>query len=196
MKNHISPFCNRLIVRTYLASAVILITIFVVVSVRSASSVVEPLHSISDPANLVNRNISVASPLLASITVNTTDDVVDGNDGRCSFREALFAANVTYRYHPYDDPIEGRDAVVASWLGDDGSPDASGRDQSGTYDASYRAVAVDAAVAVATGSTRYREEPGGPITRTFDNCFVIRFDDDGRCVDFVEWFIERPTSSR
>jgi len=93
MKNHISPFCNPLIVRTYLASAVILITIFVVVSVRSASSVVEPLHSISDPANLVNRNISVASPLLASITVNTTDDVVDGNDGRCSFREALFAAN-------------------------------------------------------------------------------------------------------
>jgi len=110
--------------------------------------------------------------------------------------EALFAANVTYRYHPYDDPIEGRDAVVASWLGDGGSPDASGRDQPGTYNASYRAVAVDAAVAVATGSTRYREEPGGPITRTFDNCFVIRFDDDGRCVDFVEWFIERPTPSR
>jgi len=85
---------------------------------------------------------------------------------------------------------------LASWLGDGGSPDASGRDQPGTYNASYRAVAVDAAVAVATGSTRYREEPGGPITRTFDNCFVIRFDDDGRCVDFVEWFIERPTSSR
>ena len=41
----------------------------------------------------MNRNLSVASPLLASITVNTTDDVVDGNDGKCSFREALFAAN-------------------------------------------------------------------------------------------------------
>jgi hypothetical protein len=110
--------------------------------------------------------------------------------------EALFAADVRYRYHPYDEPVDGRDAVVASWLGDGGSPDASIRDQPGTYDASYRAVAVDGSVAVATGSTRYRDEPAGPITRTFDNCFVMRFDQDGRCMDFVEWFIERPTTSR
>lgn len=109
--------------------------------------------------------------------------------------EALFAANVTYRYHPYDDPIEGRDAVVADWLGGDGSPNGSSRDRPGTYEASYRAVAVDGAVAVATGTTRYRAEPRGPIKRTFDNCFVIRFDEDGRCADFVEWFIERPTTS-
>src|SRR5436190_859697 len=32
--------------------------------------------------------------------------------------EALFSEDVAYRYHPYDDPITGRDAVVASWLGD------------------------------------------------------------------------------
>ena len=30
----------------------------------------------------------------------------------------LFAEDVKYRYHPYDDPVEGRDAVVRSWLGD------------------------------------------------------------------------------
>lgn len=106
--------------------------------------------------------------------------------------EALFAADVTYRYHPYDDPIEGRTAVVASWLGDSGSTAASTRDRAGTYDASYHTVAVDDLVAVATGSSRYRDEPGGPITHTFDNCFVIRFDQDGRCVDFIEWYIERP----
>jgi hypothetical protein len=106
--------------------------------------------------------------------------------------EALFAADVTYRYHPYDDPVEGREAVVASWLGADGSPEAPTRDQPGTFDANYHAVAVDGPTAVATGSTRYRDEPGGPVTRTFDNCFVIRFDHDGRCAEFVEWFIERP----
>lgn len=108
--------------------------------------------------------------------------------------EALFAPDVTYRYHPYDDPVAGRDAVVASWLGEQDSPDESSRDQPGTYEAGYRAVAVDGSVAVATGSTRYRDQPGGPITRIFDNCFVIRFDHDGRCVDFVEWFIERPAT--
>ena len=108
--------------------------------------------------------------------------------------EALFAAEVTYRYHPYDDPVEGREAVVASWLGEDDSPAVSTRDNPGTYEASYRAVAVDGPVAVATGSTQYRDEPGGPVTQTFDNCFVIRFDQDGRCADFVEWFIERPAA--
>ena len=30
----------------------------------------------------------------------------------------LFSEDVAYRYHPYDEPIVGRDAVVASWLGE------------------------------------------------------------------------------
>jgi len=30
---------------------------------------------------------------------------------------ALFTEDIAYRYHPYDDPIVGREAVVASWLG-------------------------------------------------------------------------------
>jgi ketosteroid isomerase-like protein len=106
--------------------------------------------------------------------------------------EALFAEDVTYRYHPYDEPLRGRAAVVASWLGEDGAAGASIRDQPGTYDAGYRAVAVDGPVAVATGSSRYRAEPGGPIEKTYDNCFVIRFDQDGRCTDFTEWYMKRP----
>jgi len=40
--------------------------------------------------------------------------------------------------------------------------------------------------AVATGETRYREG------RVFSNLYVLRFDDDGRCAGFVEWFIEQP----
>jgi SnoaL-like protein len=102
---------------------------------------------------------------------------------------ALFAPDVAYRYHPYDAPIEGRDAVVRSWLGDGDAEGASTRDEPGTYDAGYRAVAVDDHVAVAVGSTQYNE-PTGP--RVFDNCFVIRFDPEGRCSDFTEWYIERP----
>ena len=31
---------------------------------------------------------------------------------------ALFTEDISYRYHPYDDPIVGKDAVVASWLGE------------------------------------------------------------------------------
>ena len=56
---------------------------------------------------------------------------------------ALFADDVSYRYHPYDEPIVGRDAVVGSWLGEGEPAGASTRDQPGTYEANYRTVAVD-----------------------------------------------------
>jgi ketosteroid isomerase-like protein len=94
---------------------------------------------------------------------------------------ALFADDVSYRYHPYDKPLEGREAVVDSWLGED-------RDEPGTYDASYRTVAVDGDVAVATGTSSYTGDP----PRVFHNCFVMRFDADGRCSEYTEWYIQAP----
>ena len=106
--------------------------------------------------------------------------------------EALFAEDISYRYHPYDDPIEGRAAVVASWLEAGESSDASSRDEPGTYDAFYRCVAADGDMAVAVGSSSYRDSPDGPVVRVYDNCFVMRFADDGRCREFTEWFMKRP----
>ncbi|MFG1813474.1 nuclear transport factor 2 family protein [Kribbella sp. NPDC049174] len=105
---------------------------------------------------------------------------------------SLFSENVAYRYHPYDEPIVGRDAVVASWLGESGSADASTRDAPGTYDADYSPVAVDADTVVAAGTSRYRDAPDGPIVRTFNNCFIIRFDSEGRCREFTEYYVRRP----
>lgn len=106
---------------------------------------------------------------------------------------ALFSDEVSYRYHPYDAPVRGRDAVVASWRGDSDHPGASARDEPGTYDATYRTVAVDGLTAVATGTTHYRPAPGRAPDKVFDNCFVIRFDADGRCHEFTEWYMQRPT---
>jgi ketosteroid isomerase-like protein len=105
--------------------------------------------------------------------------------------EALFAEDITYRYHPADDAIEGRAAVVESWLGEGDHPDASTRDEPGTFDAAYRAVAVEGDVAVATGISSYRERPGGAVVRVYDNCFVMQFDSEGRCREFTEWFMQR-----
>ena len=45
---------------------------------------------------------------------------------------ALFSDDISYRYHPYDDPVVGRDAVVASWLGESDPDGASTRDAPGT----------------------------------------------------------------
>jgi hypothetical protein len=32
----------------------------------------------------------------------------------------------------------------------------------------------------------------GPVNEAYDNCFVMRFDSDGLCREFTEWFMKRP----
>lgn len=105
---------------------------------------------------------------------------------------ALFSEDVAYRYHPSDEPITGREAVVAAWLGEVNSSGASTRDAPGTYAAKYEPVAVDGDVVVATGTSSYREQPDGPVVRVYDNCFVMRFDPDGNCREFTEYYLRRP----
>ena len=107
--------------------------------------------------------------------------------------EALFAEDVAYRYHPYDEPVVGRDAVVASWLGESDAAGSSNRDAPDTYEAHYTPFAVDGDTVVATGTSVYRDRPDGPVTSTYDNCFLIRFDDEGRCQEFTELYMKRPS---
>ena len=104
---------------------------------------------------------------------------------------ALFSEDIAYRYHPYDDAIEGRDEVVKAWREEGDHPEAGTRDEPGTFEAAYRAVAVDGDVAVATGISSYRDSPDGPVARVYDNCFVMQFDSEGRCREFTEWFMKR-----
>jgi ketosteroid isomerase-like protein len=91
---------------------------------------------------------------------------------------ALFSDAAEYRYHPYDEPLRGRQAIVDDWLRD--------RDEPGSWEAAYSPLLVDGDRAVATGETRYTEG------RTFSNLFVIAFDGDGRCREFTEWYMEHP----
>jgi SnoaL-like domain len=98
---------------------------------------------------------------------------------------SLFSPDVRYRYHPFDDPITGRAAIVSSWLDD--------QDDRGTYDGSYAPVAVDGDTAVARGSSTYLDEEGR-IRTVYDNIFVMRFAEDGTCREFTEWFMERPSA--
>jgi ketosteroid isomerase-like protein len=103
---------------------------------------------------------------------------------------ALYSDDASCRYHPYDEPIIGRDAIVESWFGTgEGAPS---RDPEGTYDGAYITAAIDGDLAVVTGTSVYSGEPGGPIEQTYDNCWLIRFDDQGRCSEFTEWYVKRP----
>lgn len=90
----------------------------------------------------------------------------------------LFAEGATYAYHPWDegaDVVRGRDAIVANWLEE--------RDPPGSWEAQYRPLLVEGERAAATGTTTYASG------ETYWNLWVLRFDGDGRCVEFVEWYM-------
>ena len=91
----------------------------------------------------------------------------------------LFSDDVVYSYRPFSEAVHGRDAVVADWL--------RNPDEPGSWDAAYRAVAVDGDVGVSVGESRYPTEG-----RTFSNVFICRFDESGRCREFSEWWVEQP----
>ncbi len=97
--------------------------------------------------------------------------------------EALFGDDARYRYHPYDDPVVGRAAIADSWLEDPDPP--------GSFDARYECFAADGEAAVAIGTSTYFGADGEAL-RVFDNVFALRFDGEGRCSDFTEWYVKRP----
>ena len=105
------------------------------------------------------------------------------NDGAAIGR--LFTTDAEYRYHPADEPVFGREAIVASWLAEP--------DDAGSWDAWYEPFAVDDDRGVATGVSTYVGADGKPA-RVYDNCFVMTFDDEGRCSSFTEWYRQRPAA--
>ena len=94
----------------------------------------------------------------------------------------LFSEDVEYRYHPWDDPVRGRAALVEDWLGD--------RDEPDTWTAEYRPWLVAGDNAVAVGVSRYLAEDG-TVEREYHNVFLCRFDGNGLCREFSEIFLRR-----
>jgi len=95
---------------------------------------------------------------------------------------ALFTDDAMYRFRPEDEPLRGRDAIVAQWIQNKDEPD----------DYAYKLVdvlAVDGDVGFVYGITDYFTDP----RRTYSNLWVIRLADDGRCADFTEWYMKHRT---
>lgn len=90
----------------------------------------------------------------------------------------LFAEEALYYTGPFDEPWRGRDGIVAGWLGR--------KDEPGSFSFRYEILATDVGVGVARGWTTYREPP-----REYSNIWVVRFDEQGRCTEFTEWWVER-----
>lgn len=95
---------------------------------------------------------------------------------------ALFGEDAVYSYRPWENEnvtVRGRDAIVASWLENPDDP--------GSWEAQYEPYAVEGEKAVAVGWSRYEPSDDHP-ERKYHNVYLLRFDDDGRCVSFHEFF--------
>jgi hypothetical protein len=96
----------------------------------------------------------------------------------------LFSQDVAYRYHPWDEPVRGRAALVENWLED--------RDEPDSWSAEYRPWLVAGNDAVAVGVSRYLAADRETVEREYHNVFLCRFDGEGRCSEFTELFLKRP----
>ena len=94
---------------------------------------------------------------------------------------ALFSEGAEYRHHPKDEPIKGREAIVADWLED---PYEAGR-----YDGHYEPLAIEGENHVASGWSR-DFDGDGKLVDEYWNVYLCRFDADGRCTSFTEWWIQ------
>ena len=100
----------------------------------------------------------------------------------------LFSEDAEYRYHPYDpEPVVGRDAIVKSWTDNQDAP--------GSWSAHYDVWALDGERASAVGESRYTN-PDGSFRTLYYNNWLLRFDGHGRCVEFVEYYMELPERLR
>ena len=107
----------------------------------------------------------------------------------------LFSEHAHYRYHPSDDGFVARDAIVRAWTEPTG--DAGSRDEPGTWEAHYEPFLVNGDRAVAVGYSRYFDDATqASVRNTYDNAYLLEFDDDGRCRSFIEFFVERPEDRR
>ena len=104
---------------------------------------------------------------------------------RANTREAiaaLFTDDVVYRYAPFgDDAVKrGIDALADDWLGEPDDPKS--------WEAHYEPFAVEGDRAVGVGQSRYFAHDAEP-ERVYQNVFLMRFADDGRCAEFTEVYM-------
>jgi hypothetical protein len=88
-----------------------------------------------------------------------------------------FTEDATYLQGPYDEPLVGLPAIVEMWDEERDGPDEE-------FEMTSEIIAVDGDTAVARVEVTY----GDPVEEEFRDLWIMRFDEDGRCRSFEEWW--------
>ena len=91
----------------------------------------------------------------------------------------LFSVDARYSFRAGTEVADGREAIVGAW---------GAHDSDDPWEAAYGPLAIDGEVRVARGRTRYFRRDGS-LGHEYSNIFVCRFDADGRCAEFTEWWM-------
>jgi hypothetical protein len=88
----------------------------------------------------------------------------------------LFADGASYRTSPYEEAYRGQGAIAEMWEREREGPDEA-------FEMRAEIVAVEGETGVARVEVRY----GDPVVKEYRDLWVVRLDDDGRCLAFEEW---------
>ncbi len=97
----------------------------------------------------------------------------------------LFTEDATYFTAPHREPWRGRDEIVAGWIGR--------KDDPGTWLFRFEVVGVDGDVGFVRGWTEYTVPVPDADSGRFGNLWQIRLSEDGRCSEFIEWWMAEDT---
>ena len=106
----------------------------------------------------------------------------------------LFSEDAIYHLGPFEEswrglegPFRGRDAIAEGWL--------AGGIEGEQFEIQSEILAIDGRRAVVRRRITYHSDDGGSVESRWDTCWVIDFDDAGRCAEYREWFVEGSAAS-